>query len=71
MEDFKNPRDVIKESYRNELIDDGALWLEMLDKRNVLAHAYNEDGFRSVVNDIVQHYYDQMALLYKLLKKEL
>jgi nucleotidyltransferase substrate binding protein (TIGR01987 family) len=69
--DAKYPRDIIKESYRNELIDDGELWLEMLDKRNVLAHAYNEDVFRSVVNDIVKHYFDQIAMLFVLLKKDL
>jgi nucleotidyltransferase substrate binding protein (TIGR01987 family) len=30
--ELKYPRDVIKESFRNELLDDGELWLEMLVK---------------------------------------
>jgi len=32
----KFPRDVIKESFRYELIDNGEIWLDMLDKRNRL-----------------------------------
>lgn len=63
------PRDVIKESFRNDLIDDGELWLEMLDKRNILAHAYDEEVFKAVVDDIVRQYYDQLTFVFELLKK--
>jgi nucleotidyltransferase substrate binding protein, HI0074 family len=40
--DAKFPRDVIKEAFRYGLIEDGELWLEILQKRNLMAHTYDE-----------------------------
>ena len=36
------PRDILKLGYRFGLIDDIAVWLLMLDSRNVMIHIYNE-----------------------------
>jgi nucleotidyltransferase substrate binding protein (TIGR01987 family) len=41
--DAKFPRDVIKEAFRYGLIEDGELWLDMLQKRNLMAHTYDEN----------------------------
>ncbi|MDR0272274.1 MAG: nucleotidyltransferase substrate binding protein [Clostridiales bacterium] len=37
-----SPREVIKKSFQLEYIDDGVLWLEMLDARNSISHMYEE-----------------------------
>ncbi|HOK60433.1 MAG: nucleotidyltransferase substrate binding protein [Tenuifilum sp.] len=36
------PRDTIKEAFTNGLIQDGDLWLDMLEKRNQMSHTYDE-----------------------------
>lgn len=36
------PRDVIKDAFQTEIIQDGISWLRMLDKRKELSHTYNE-----------------------------
>jgi len=36
------PRDTIKEAFKNDLIQDGDLWIEMLEKRNQMSHTYDE-----------------------------
>ncbi|MEW5845473.1 MAG: HI0074 family nucleotidyltransferase substrate-binding subunit [Bacteroidota bacterium] len=36
------PRDTIKEAFKNDLIQDGDLWNEMLEKRNLMSHTYDE-----------------------------
>lgn len=51
------PRDVIKESVRYELIDDGEAWLDMLEKRNLLAHTYDEVRAEQADSLIRQHYF--------------
>jgi nucleotidyltransferase substrate binding protein (TIGR01987 family) len=66
--DAKYPRDVIKESFRNELIDDGEVWLEMLAKRNAMAHAYDEEVFNEAVREIGATYYDRIKHVYGLLE---
>ena len=36
------PREVIKQAFQNQIISDGEIWLDMLAKRNLLAHTYDE-----------------------------
>jgi len=39
----KSPRGVIKEAFNIEIIKNGEAWSDMIDTRNVLSHAYNEE----------------------------
>ena len=61
------PRDVIKESFKNGLIDDGDIWMDMLDKRNLIAHTYNDDNARTAILLIRNKYFLQLEKLYGLL----
>jgi len=36
------PREVIKKAFQHQIISEGELWLDMLGKRNLLAHTYDE-----------------------------
>jgi len=40
------PREVIKSSFHYGLIQDGETWMDMLEKRYLLAHTYNEERFQ-------------------------
>lgn len=64
----KFPREVIKSAFELEILDDGEIWLEMLEKRNLLVHIYNEDRFVSIYNDIVERYFEVLEKLVVWLK---
>ena len=68
--EVKFTRDVIKESFKTELLDDGEIWLEMLEKRNLMAHTYDEVILKSVLNDIESRYFDQLKKIYVLFKSQ-
>lgn len=53
----KFPRDVIKEAFKYELIIDGELWLDMLQKRNLMAHTYEESLAELAYSLIRERYY--------------
>lgn len=40
--DCKSPKNCIREAGRLELIDNVKIWFKFLDKRNLVAHTYNE-----------------------------
>ena len=46
------PRDVIKQAFQYQLISTGEIWLDMLGKRNLLPHTYDEkiasEAYRSI-----------------------
>ena len=67
--DARFPREVIKASYHYGLIEDGEIWMDMLEKRNIMAHTYNEDTFRQAVNDIASSFYPAITNLYHYLQK--
>ena len=38
-----SPREVLQMAYKSGLIDDSEVWLQMLTKRNLVTHIYDED----------------------------
>ncbi len=63
------PREVIKQSFATNLIDDGHLWIKMLDKRNELTHTYNDEQARRAVEIIRNEYYPAIKQMYDTFKK--
>ena len=61
--EVKSPRESIKQAFQYGLIDDGALWLEALEKRNLSAHTYDESILDELKKRIVQAYYPMMEKL--------
>jgi nucleotidyltransferase substrate binding protein (TIGR01987 family) len=55
--DAKFPREAIKEGFRYELIDDGDIWIDMLEKRNLMAHTYDEEKSKLAFNLITKQCY--------------
>ncbi len=66
----KFPRDTIKEGFMYEIIKDGDLWMDMLQKRNLMAHTYNQHNAALAYNLIVDQYFDELYDVYLTLKKE-
>jgi nucleotidyltransferase substrate binding protein (TIGR01987 family) len=65
-----SPRQAIKEAYALGILSDGALWLEMLDRRNWLTHAYDEATFRSIAAEIRGRYAFAIAELVAWLTRQ-
>ncbi|KAB3529685.1 nucleotidyltransferase substrate binding protein [Alkaliphilus serpentinus] len=51
------PREVIKSAFHYGIIIDGEVWMDMLEKRNLLAHTYNEERFNLAMKKIKDEYY--------------
>jgi len=61
------PREVIKQSFHYELIGNGEIWMDMLERRNMLAYTYNKDNFHQAVDLIVNNYFKEIKKLYEFL----
>jgi nucleotidyltransferase substrate binding protein (TIGR01987 family) len=55
--DDKTPRDVIKRGFQLEYIKDGEVWLDALDKRNLMTHTYDEVKAKEAVQLIKNKYF--------------
>ena len=65
------PRDTIKEAFAFEIIDNGEVWIKMLDDRNLTSHTYDEQKANLVVNDIKNKYSPALEQAYNYLKGKL
>ena len=69
--DVKFPRDTIKQAIHYEILDDGELWMDMLDKRNLLVHTYDEKTSEFALRPIKDNYYKALLKLNDFFKKEM
>ena len=54
--DVKGPRTVLKQAIQDNLLEDGHVWLQMLDNRNLLTHVYDEEESRQILADVASSY---------------
>jgi len=64
------PRQVIKEAFAAKVISDGAVWVNMLDHRNLLSHTYDSSVFEKAVEAIAAHYLPAMRQLHEFLMEK-
>lgn len=68
---IQSPREVIKQAFAIEIIEDGEIWLQMLEDRNLTSHIYDEAKSQEVVDSISKDYFIKLDFLYKFLKGKL
>lgn len=59
----KSPRESLKQAFQNELITDGARWLEALEKRNLASHTYDDTILEALQELICDSYFPLMKQL--------
>ena len=65
------PREVIKQAFAIEIIEDGEIWLKMLEDRNLTSHIYDEAKAQEVVDSIKDDYFARLDFIYIFLKGKL
>lgn len=66
--DIQGSRDAIRMAFKRGLIEDGEIWMEMINSRNLTAYTYNEDTASEIVSNILEKYYQVFIKLQKKLK---
>ncbi|MCR4317475.1 MAG: nucleotidyltransferase substrate binding protein [Planctomycetes bacterium] len=71
--DEKTPRAVIRKAFEVGFIseDDTEIWLDSLDKRNILSHTYDEKKALEALEAIRDNYYPVIEQVYLNLKAEI
>ncbi len=56
-------RDTTRVAFRNGLIENGEVWMDMIEKRNLTTHTYDEDIANEVVMTIRNSYFHEFERL--------
>lgn len=63
-----SPREVIKNSFEQKYIDAGDIWIDMLEKRNLLSHTYQQEIADLANTAIHSVYFQEISKLIEFLK---
>ena len=67
--DARLPREVLKQAFATGLIDEGQIWIDMLEQRNLMAHTYDHARALQAAELITSHYWPQLQRLQKALEE--
>lgn len=63
-----SPREIIQIAFKQNLIEDGELWIAMMLSRNSLAHIYDEETSRKIYKQIKEQYIEAFEKLQETLE---
>ena len=63
------PRQVIKEAFNKEVIQNGQIWIDMLKDRNATNHEYNMDKVDKVLEKISTEYFEELCRFREQIKE--
>jgi nucleotidyltransferase substrate binding protein (TIGR01987 family) len=64
------PRQVLKDAFAAKILKEGPVWMDMLDHRNLLSHAYDSTQFNIALDAIHRRYLNALAELHEFLHQE-
>ena len=56
--EVNSPRSTIREAWKQGLIADAEAWLDMMEKRNLSSHTYDENAAREIYREVKERYAD-------------
>ncbi|MFO7825981.1 MAG: nucleotidyltransferase substrate binding protein [Cyclobacterium sp.] len=59
--EIRGSRDATREAFKNGLIEDGEIWMDMIKSRNMSSHTYNEEIAAEIAQKITAQYFKGFA----------
>lgn len=56
-------RNATREAFRNGLLDDGEIWMDMIKARNLTSHTYDPNIAEDVAKDILTRFYSAFVAM--------
>ncbi|MCP9832555.1 nucleotidyltransferase substrate binding protein [Synechococcus sp. HJ21-Hayes] len=67
--DVKLPREVLKQAFATGLLENGQLWIDMLEQRNLMAHTYDQARAQQAAALICERYWPELQGLHNSLEE--
>ncbi len=56
-------RDTFRLAFKRGLLENGEIWMDMIQSRTLTSHTYNEDVAEKIATDIVNRYFSEFVAL--------
>ncbi len=65
------PREAIKTAFLQNVIENGNLWIEMMEARNKTSHTYREEFAKQLADSILNDYFIELQNLSNMLQEKI
>ena len=62
-QEIYGPKDATRESFNLGLIENGEIWMQMIESRNKTAHTYNQETADDIIKKIKEEYFVEFCSL--------
>ena len=69
--DLASPKEVFRQAFQNEIITDGEIWMEALNRRNLSSHTYNAQVLEQTLTFLREEFYPVIVKMHAYLENEL
>lgn len=70
IQEAKSPKSTFREAFKIGIIEDGEVWIDMLNDRNLTSHVYDEEVAFDIYGKIISIYFKQINDMHILLKSK-
>ena len=70
IQEAKSPKSTFREAFKIGIIEDGEVWIDMLNDRNLTSHVYDQEVAFEIYEKIISKYFNQINDIYALLKSK-
>lgn len=70
-QDLTGSRDTFREAFKQGIISDGEIWMEMIESRNLTSHVYDEATAKEIFETVKEKYFPLYIKLKDRLEKKL
>ena len=60
---IQGSRDALRLAFRRGLVQDGEVWMKMIQSRALTSHTYNEDTAQQIASEVFNEYFHQFTKL--------
>ena len=68
---IQGSRDAFRLAFERGLIGEGDVWMDMIKKRQLTSHTYNEEIVAQILDAIIDDYYNQFVALREAMSQQL
>lgn len=62
-------KDATREAFKTGLIENGEVWMKMIESRNLTSHTYNEETATAIVSAIIHSYFAEFTDFHARMQK--
>ncbi len=62
-------RDAIRSAFRIGIIENGEVWMNMIESRNKTSHSYDEEVAVKIIADVSNSYIEELKIFLAIMKK--